>query len=75
MGILDGKVAVITGAARGIGRAIAEELSAAGADLALCDLKAEWLNDTADAVRKNGRKDAWYSVDVSESQGRDAPIS
>ncbi len=74
MGILDGKVAVITGAARGIGRAIAEELSAAGADLALCDLKAEWLNDTADAVRKNGRKAACYSVDVSDSKGVDATI-
>jgi len=75
MGILDGKVAVITGAARGIGRAIAEALSAAGADIALCDLKAEWLNDTADAVKRNGRKASCYSVDVSDSKGVDATIA
>lgn len=73
--ILDGKVAVITGAARGIGRAIAEELSAAGADIALCDLKAEWLNDTAAAVQKNGRKAMCLSVDVSDSKGVDATIA
>jgi len=75
MGTLDGKVAVVTGAARGIGRAIAEELSMAGADIALCDLKAEWLNETADAVKKNGRKAACFAVDVSNASGVDATVS
>jgi len=75
MGILDGKVAVITGAARGIGKAIAEELSAAGADIALCDLKAEWLGETAEAVQKNGRKAVCYSVDVSDAKGVDSTVS
>ncbi len=65
MGSLDGKIAVVTGAARGIGRAIAEKLALAGADIALCDLQADWLLETAEAVEKFGRKATCYSVDVS----------
>ena len=75
MGILDGKVAVITGAARGIGRSIAEALSLAGADIALCDLKAEWLNETGEAVKKNGRKAVCFAVDVSDAKGVDSTVS
>ncbi len=38
MGRLDGKVALVTGAARGIGRGIATELAAEGADIVICDV-------------------------------------
>ena len=65
--MLEGKVAIVTGAARGIGRAIAEELAKAGADIALCDLKAEWLAETAGAVKAIGRKVECFSVDVGDS--------
>lgn len=68
MSVLEGKLAVVTGAARGIGRAIAEELAAEGADLALCDLKAEWLEETAEAVRAKGRNVSCLSVDVSNAE-------
>lgn len=65
MGQFDGKVALVTGAARGIGQAIALKLAAEGADLALCDLNAEWLGETAARVKEAGCRVECYSVDVS----------
>ena len=50
MGRLDGKIALVTGAARGIGRTIAERLAQEGADVGLCDLQEDWLAETAAAV-------------------------
>lgn len=67
MGTLDGKVAFVTGAARGIGRTIAEELAREGADVALCDLKEEWLAETAQAITALGRKTKCLAADVSNS--------
>lgn len=67
MGILENKTALVTGAARGIGQAIAKKLAAEGADMILCDLKAEWLDETASAVKELGRKVLCVSADVSKS--------
>ena len=47
---LKGKTAIVTGAARGIGAAIAKKLAERGADVAVCDLKAEWCDETVAAL-------------------------
>lgn len=67
MGSLNGKIALITGAARGIGQAIALRLAGEGADLVLCDLNQEWLEETATKARALGRRVECASVDVSNA--------
>src|SRR5689334_11325404 len=51
---LEGKVALITGAARGIGRAVASKLSAEGARLVINDRDAEPVEETAHLLRSGG---------------------
>ncbi len=71
---LNDKVALVTGAARGLGQAIALKLAEAGADLALCDLKAEWLEETAEKVKALGRRAECYGVNVAEGESVTAGI-
>ena len=74
MAQLAGKVALITGAARGIGQAIAVRLAGEGADVALCDLQKEWLDETAGLVRAAGRRAETYAVNVAEAAGVAATV-
>jgi len=74
MGMLDGKVAVVTGAARGIGQAIARRLAQEGADIVLCDLQAEWLAESAGMVQDCGRKALPLAVDVGDSEAVNACV-
>ena len=61
------KVAVITGAGRGIGRAMAELFASQGAAVVVVDVTAETANDTLTAI--NGRKDCMAVVcDISDSK-------
>jgi len=71
---LNDKVALVTGSARGLGQAIAVKLAEAGADIALCDLNAEWLEETAAKVKALGRRAECYSVNVAEGDSVKAGI-
>lgn len=64
----------MTGAARGIGRAIAEALAAEGASVALCDLNKDWLADTAQSVAAKGARAACYAADVSRESDVEAMV-
>ena len=65
MAQLDGRIAIVTGAARGIGQAIAVKLASEGADLALCDVEKDWLIETAGLITAMGRRVECVAVDVS----------
>jgi NAD(P)-dependent dehydrogenase (short-subunit alcohol dehydrogenase family) len=68
---LKGKSALISGAARGIGRVAALVLADAGADVAVVDLDAG-VEDTAARIRERGRRAAFATFDVaSRAQVRD----
>src|SRR3954470_6374179 len=54
MGKLDGKVAIVSGAGRGIGRAIALKLASEGARVVVNDLDPGPADETADAIRSAG---------------------
>ncbi len=72
MGDLQGRIALITGAAQGIGRAIAEELAAAGATLALADMNEAKLNETAAELEKSGATAAAFMMNVSSEESIEA---
>jgi 3-oxoacyl-[acyl-carrier protein] reductase len=67
MGQLTNQIAVVTGAGRGIGRAIALKFASEGADVACVSRTAENSDKVANEIRAQGRK-AWaYAVDVSDA--------
>ncbi|PEQ14246.1 short-chain dehydrogenase [Novosphingobium sp. PC22D] len=63
---MGGKVALVTGAAAGLGAASALKLAGAGADLALVDRDAEGLARTAEAVRAMGRAALELPLDLAD---------
>jgi len=62
------KVALVTGAARGIGRSIALRLARDGMNIALLDLQQNSLEETANAVRDLGRQALALVADVSDRE-------
>ena len=53
---LEGKTALITGAALGLGRSFAQTLAEAGADVVIVDINEHHLGETEGILRKTGRK-------------------
>lgn len=66
---IDGKVAIVTGSGRGIGRAIALRFADHGADVVVCARSADQVEATAAAVRACGRRALAMTVDVGDQKG------
>ncbi len=62
---LDGRAAIVTGASRGLGRAMALALAGAGADVALASRSVPELEETARAIEKLGRRALVVPTDVT----------
>ena len=65
---LDEKVAIVTGAGRGIGRGTALALAEAGADIVCAARTLEQIEETAGMVRERGRKAVAVTCDVNEEE-------
>jgi NAD(P)-dependent dehydrogenase (short-subunit alcohol dehydrogenase family) len=72
---LNGRAGLVTGAARGIGRAVALMLAEGGLDVVVCDVSGEEAQEVARAVRDLGREALVHELDVSDRGGVDAMIA
>ena len=75
MGLLEGKVALVTGGSRGIGRAIALLLGQEGADVAVCARNVEAAGEVASEIEGLGRKCLVRACDVADAEQAGALIA
>jgi sorbitol-6-phosphate 2-dehydrogenase len=69
MGLLEGRKAIVTGAAQGLGAAIVEHLAAEGCDVVGWDLQQDALDQTVDAVQqRTGRRVMGQKVDITDAE-------
>lgn len=74
MGILDGKVAMVTGAGQGVGQGIALALAAAGCDVAVLGRSLAKVEATAELLRARGVKAEPIESDVTDTEGIPAVV-
>jgi len=72
---LENRIALITGAGRGIGRAIAEHYGREGARVAVADLTLESAQETVDAIEKAGGTAMALAMDVTNEQAVDDGVN
>jgi NAD(P)-dependent dehydrogenase (short-subunit alcohol dehydrogenase family) len=72
---LEGTVAIVTGAAQGIGKCIAEFLAKDGASVVLADIQHEKASQVADAIRERGLEADATAVDVREPASAEAMVA
>jgi 3-oxoacyl-[acyl-carrier protein] reductase len=72
---LDGRVAIVTGAAHGIGRSIAERLAGEGAGLVINDIDEEGARAAAEAIERGGTQAVVATGDVRFAAGTDAMVT
>src|SRR5512133_1711763 len=63
---LDGKIILVTGAARGLGEAISRELCGAGAHVILADIRMDLVNKVASDLKAQGGKATPLELDVMQ---------
>jgi len=72
---LDGKAAIVTGASRGLGRAIAEGLAEAGADVVLVATNEKRLREVASTVEALGQRAVVFPADVTHEEKLDELVA
>lgn len=75
IGDMTGKIALVTGAASGLGQATAIALAEAGADLCLVDLNAAGLEETTEQVRALGRNAVVQATNLAVVENCDAAVA
>ena len=74
-GAFDGKVALVTGAASGMGRATAQAFAAAGARVAAADIAADGGEETVAGIRRDGGEAVFIRTDVSVAADVQAAVA
>ncbi|MEP0617079.1 SDR family NAD(P)-dependent oxidoreductase, partial [Marinobacter sp.] len=72
---LEKRIALITGAGRGIGRAIAEHYGREGARVAVADLTLETAQEAVDAIEQAGGTAMALAMDVTDEHAVDAGVT